>query len=104
LSGLIKQTSVSTLIKAKINLQHNSCDLKDLFVITVTFIKCVRYNHETLLIKHAEPNQATHFVRYNRDRYITKLDCTSWVVLMGKDEDFGCGYIENLTWQVFRNG
>ncbi len=40
-----------------------------LFVITVNFTKLVRYNHEILLIKHAEPNQATHFVHYNCDRY-----------------------------------
>jgi len=28
-----------------------------------------RYNHEVYLIKHAKPNQANRFVRYNYDRY-----------------------------------
>jgi len=35
----------------------------------VTFRKLVRYSHVILLIKHAEPNQVTHFVRY-RDVYV----------------------------------
>ncbi len=52
-----------------------------LFVITVNFQKVVRYNHEDLLIKHAEPNQTTYFVRYNRVFVITvivitEFDCT----------------------------
>jgi len=52
-----------------------------LFVITVNSPKLVRYNHEIFLIKHAEPNQATHFVRYNRVFVITviaitEFDCT----------------------------
>jgi len=46
----------------------------------VNFKKYVRYNHEGPLIKHAEPNQTTQFVRYNRVFaitviVITKFDC-----------------------------
>ena len=40
-----------------------------MFVITVNEQNVDRYNRDNLLIKHAEPNQTTHFVRYNRDRY-----------------------------------
>ncbi len=42
---------------------------KDLFVITVNYENSVRYHHENLLIKYAEPNQVVEYVRYNRDRY-----------------------------------
>ena len=52
-----------------------------MFVITVNFEKVVRYKHEVFLIKHAEPNQATNFVRCNRVFVITvivitEFDCT----------------------------
>ena len=49
-----------------------------MFVITVNFGKFVRYNHEDLLIKQAEPNQATHFVRYNRVFVITVIVITEF--------------------------
>jgi len=47
----------------------------------VNFKKFVCYNHEGPLIKHAEPNQTTQFVRYNRVFavtmfVITEFDCT----------------------------
>ena len=35
-----------------------------MIVVAVKFGKNVRYNHEIILIKYAEPNQATHFIRY----------------------------------------
>ncbi len=47
-------------------------NITKMFVIAVQFGKVV---HEIFLIKHAEPNQVCHFVRYNRvfgfirDRY-----------------------------------
>ncbi len=51
----------------------------------MNFRKCVHYYHETLLIKHAEPYQATHFVRYNRVFVvtvivITELDCNNVMI------------------------
>ena len=49
---------------------------KNVFVITVNFRKFVRYNHETLLIKHAKPNQAKYFVRYNRVFVVTMIVIT----------------------------
>ena len=48
------------------------------FVITVKFRKFVRYNHEVVLIKHAEPNQTAHFVRYNRVFAITVIVITEF--------------------------
>jgi len=52
----------------------------NLFAIIVNLRIFVRYNHEILLIKHAKPNEATHFVRYNRVFVVvvivlTEFDC-----------------------------
>jgi len=50
-----------------------------LFIIAVNFKTLVCYNHEVYLIKHAKPNQATRFARYNRVLVTvivrTELDC-----------------------------
>jgi len=38
---------------------------KKMYVIAVIYGKVVCYIHEIVMIKHAEPNQACSFVRYN---------------------------------------
>jgi len=35
-----------------------------MFVIALKYGKVVRYIHEIVMIKHAEPNQECYFVRY----------------------------------------
>ena len=49
-----------------------------MFVITVNFEKVVHYKHDVFQIKHAEPNQATNFVRYNRVFAITVIVITEF--------------------------
>jgi hypothetical protein len=38
----------------------------------------VRYNREILPVKHAEPNQPTNFIRYNRVFVITVIVITEF--------------------------
>ncbi len=50
-------------------------------ILAVKYGKFVCYIHEIVMIKHAEPNQACYFVRYNRVFVITMIvitefDCT----------------------------
>ncbi len=49
-----------------------------LFVITVILIFFVRYKHEILMVKYAEPNQKLGFVRYNREFAITVIVITEF--------------------------
>jgi len=44
----------------------------------VNFRIFVRYDHDILLIKHAKPNQATHFVRYIRVFVVTVIVITEF--------------------------
>jgi len=99
-------------IKKSINILICSCNLhnmcvsciamiySNLFVITVNFKKSVRYNHEGPPIKHAEPNQTTQFVRYNRVFVITEFDCinpvalnVATVFLGGNSQNFLCKFL-----------
>ena len=42
------------------------------------YVKVVRYKHEIILLKHAEPNQVVEFVRYNRELVITVIVITEF--------------------------
>ncbi len=53
-----------------------SYDFSKLVRYNYEFQKNVRYNHEGPLIKHAEPNQTTQFVHYNRVIAITVIVIT----------------------------
>ncbi len=46
----------------------NYINISTLFVITVIPDHFVRFKHEIIHMKNAEPNLPTYFVRYNRDR------------------------------------
>ncbi len=52
--------------------------LSILFVIAVILNTVVRYKHEISLIKDAKPNQYAHFVRYNREFFITVIVITEF--------------------------
>jgi len=55
-----------------------------LFVVTVNFKYSVCYNRETLLGKHAKPNQPTLYVCYNRVFVITVIVITEFDCIRGK--------------------
>ncbi len=46
-----------------------------LIVVTVNLIYYVSYNRETLLGKHAKPNQLTQYVFNITVNFITEFDC-----------------------------
>ena len=53
-----------------------------LFTVTVNFKYSIRYNHETLLVKHAKPNQLTQFVSNNCVFVITVIAITEFDCIM----------------------